>query len=767
MEKKGHTVPCYRFGVFDVDTRAGELRKSGTRISLQGQPLQVLVALLERPGEVVTREDLRRRIWPEESFGDFDHAVHVAVGKIRAALADSADAPRYVETLPRRGYRFVFPVTSPTEATAVASVDGSIRAARKSSRVRAAFSTTAAIVIVGLALCIWWFFSRKPRVLTENDTIILADFTNSTGDQVFDDTLRQGLSVQLEQSPFLKILSDQRIQQTLQMMGQKPDAKLTPGIARELCQRTASAAVLDGSIAQIGSQYLLTLKAVRCSNGNFVASTVAQARDKDHVLDALGKLAPEIRKKLGESLTTIQKFDTPLVQATTSSLEALKAFSSCARGHGVIDELPMLQRAIELDPNFASVYVELSNYYSTRGEAEQASEYAQKAFDRREHVSERERLFISATYYFATLGDLEQELHIWPLMQQMYPRDWTSWNDSSTSRLSLGDYDRALREAQEALRLAPEQASPYINTGVDLLCLNRRDEVKQIVQGALARGLDVSDLHVLLYQVAFLENDTKEMEVQLATLSRRDVFKALSAHSSTEAYFGRMRNSLEFSRRAVDIARRRNFKELGAQVQNADALREADFGNPGQARKAAATALTLSSGRRAKLFSSLALARAGDVMRAETLASELNREFKADTLLQRYWLPTIRGAIELARHNPAKAIDALQSVSYELIYDGFWADNLYAAYVRGQAYLDARQGKEAAAEFQKLLDYRSVVVNSPVGALAHLGVARAYMLQGDSARARAAYQDFLALWKDADPDIPILKQAKAEYAKLQ
>jgi DNA-binding winged helix-turn-helix (wHTH) protein/tetratricopeptide (TPR) repeat protein len=766
MEKNDHTVPCFRFGVFDVDPRAGELRKSGTRISLQGQPLQVLVALLERPGEVVTREDLRRRIWPEESFGDFDHAVHVAVGKIRAALADSADAPRYVETLPRRGYRFVFPVTSPTEATAVASVDGSVRPARKSSRVRAAFSTTATIAIVGLALSIWWFFSRKPRVLTENDTIILADFTNSTGDRVFDGTLRQGLSVQLEQSPFLKILSDQRIQQTLQMMGQKPDAKLTPGIARELCQRTASAAVLDGSIAQIGSQYLLTLKAVRCSNGNFVASTVAQARDKDHVLDALGKIASEIRKKLGESLTTVQKFDTPLVQATTSSLEALKAFSSCARSGGVIDELPMLQRAIELDPNFAAVYGQLADYYSSLGEAEQASEYAQKAFDRRKHVSERERLAISATYYFTTLGDLEQEQRIWPVLEQMYPRDWGSWNNSSCTRRSLGDYDRALRDAQEALRLAPDQSNPYLNTGLALLFLNRRDEVKQIVKGALASGLDVSDMYVLLYQVAFLENDTKEMEAQLATLSRRDVFEALFAQSSTEAYFGRMRNSLEFSRRAVDIARRRNFNELGAQVQNADALREADFGNPGQARRAAATALDLSSGRRAKLFSSLALARAGDVTRAETLANELNRQFTADTLLQRYWLPTIRGAIELARHNPAKAIDALESVSYELGDVGFSAGNLYPAYLRGQAYLDTRQGKEAAAEYQKFLDHRSIVLNSPLGALAHLGLARAYSLQGDSSKARGSYEDFLTLWKEADPDIPILKAAKVEYARL-
>jgi DNA-binding winged helix-turn-helix (wHTH) protein/tetratricopeptide (TPR) repeat protein len=756
-----------RFGVFELDMRPGELRKSGSRIRLQDQPLKVLIALLERPGEMVTREELKRRIWPEDSFGDFDHAVNVAVAKLRAALADSADAPRFVETLPRRGYRFIFPVTSLTQVPAgAAGSEVWPKSAEKVTRFSWAAVIGAIVVIVGLAASGWWFFSPRTHLLTENDTIVLADFTNTTGEGVFDGTLRQGLSVQLEQSPFLRILSDQQIQQTLQMMGQKPNATLTSGIARELCQRTASAAVLDGSIAQIGSQYLLTLKAVSCSNGNFIASTEAQATDKDHVLDALGKTASEIRNKLGESLTTVQKFDTPLVQATTSSLEALKAFSLCARSGGVIDELPLLQRAVELDPEFAAVYAQMADYYSDHGEAELASEYAQKAFDHRERVSDRERLAIIATYYFNTLGDLDQELRTWPVLEQMYPRDWGPWNNSSGSRRSLGDYDRALQDAQEALRLAPDQSNPYLNVGLALLSLNRRDEVKQIAQRALARGLDVPDMHQLLYQVAFLENDTTEMEAQLARLSGR-VALALFAQSSTEAYFGRMRNSREFSRRAVEIARRRNFNELGAQVQNGDALREAEFGNPGQARKAAATALTLSSGRRAKLLSSLAFARAGDVTRAQALANELNRQFSSDTLLQRYWLPTVRGSIELARQNPAKAIDALRSVSYELGDVGFSAGNLYPVYVRGQAYLEARQGKEAAAEFQKLLDHRSIVLNSPLGALSHLGLARAYSLQGDSAKARGSYEDFLALWKHADPEIPILKEAKSEYAKFQ
>jgi eukaryotic-like serine/threonine-protein kinase len=804
------------FGPYRMDLHSAELRKFGKKVRMGEQPFQILFMLLENPGEMVTREALRSKLWLSDTFVDFDHGLNSAIQRLRDCLSDTAEKPLWVETIPRRGYRFVgqvewtngaggsppngetaalppemrpsaqikvaeqdhertgdrFILPAPSSVQMPPGVNGTgvrPKSAEKATRSSWAAIIGAAVVIAGLAASGWWFFSLKTNLLTEKDTIVLADFLNTSGDMVFDGTLRQGLSVQLEQSPFLRILSDQQIQQTLQMMGQKRDAKLTPGIARELCQRTGSAAVLDGSIAQIGSRYLLTLKAVNCSNGELLSSAEAQASDKSHVLDALGKTASEIRNKLGESLTTVQKFDTPLVQATTSSLEALKAFSSCARSGGVIDELPMLQRAIELDPNFAAVYGQMADYYSSLGEAERASEYAQKAFDRRERVSERERLAITATYYFSTLGDLDQELRTWPILEQMYPRDWGPWNNSSSSRRSLGDYDRALRDAQEALRLASDQSNTYLNVGQALLSLNRTDEVKQIVQRALTRGLDVPVLHLLLYQVAFLESDAKEMEAQLAALTGRDTPEALFAQSSTEAYFGRRRNSRGFSRQVVEMARRLNFNELGAQVQDADALREAEFGNPGQAIKAATTALTLSSGRRAKVFSSLALARAGDTTRAQALANELSSQFSSDTLLQRYWLPTIRGSIELARQSPAKAIDALQSVSYELGDVGFSAGNgnLYPVYIRGLAYLETHQGKEAAAEFQKFLDHRSIVLNSPLGALAHLGLARAYSLQGDSAKARECYENFLALWKHADRDVPILKQAKAEYAKLQ
>jgi len=761
-----------RFGVFELDTRSGELRKAGTRVSLQDQPLKILTALLERPGEVVTREDLKRRIWPEESFGDFDHAVNVAVAKLRAALADSADAPHFVETLPRRGYRFIYSVTLRNEippGDAAAAAGAELKPPEKTFPFRSAVVT--AIVVLGLAVTTaWWFFSRNRHALTEKDTIVLADFTNRTGDAIFDDSLKQALATALAQSPFLNILSDQGVSETLRMMDRSPAEHITMDMAREICQRTGSTAVLAGSIAKLGSQYVIGLNATNCSNGDSLAREDVQAARKEEVLSALGKDATSLRKRLGESLASIQKFDTPLEQATTSSLEALKAFTLATRSGGATPYTPLLQHAIKLDPNFALAYAVLSDYYDACGEAELASQYAQKAFDNRAHATEQERLGITATYYAAVLGDLDRELPIYPVLEQMYPRDWAPWNNSASALMSLGDYTRALKEGQEALRLNPNQSNAYLNPGRALLALNQRNEVKKIAGRAQAHAMDVPDIHILVYLVAFLDNDTKEMDAQLTPLLAKPddgAIGALIAQSSTEAYFGRLRNSLGILKRGLEIAQRGNFKEAAAQVRAAEALRAAEFGNFGDARRAAATALTFSSGRNAKLFASLALARGGEPARAQAIADELSRRFPSNTLFQRYWLPTIRGSIELARKNPSKALRDLQDVSYEFGDTGSLVGNLYPVYVRGQAYLGTGQGKEAAKEFQKLLDHRSIVLNSPLGALAYLGLARAYALQSEKAKAHGAYQDFLALWKDADPDIPILKEAKAEYAKLQ
>ncbi|MGA8675354.1 MAG: tetratricopeptide repeat protein, partial [Candidatus Acidiferrales bacterium] len=603
----------------------------------------------------------------------------------------------------------------------------------------------------------------------DKDTIVIADFTNTTGDAVFDGTLRQGLSVQLEQSPFLSIVPDQQIQQTLKMMDQKPDVKLTPEVARELCQRTGSAAVLNGSITQIGTQFLLTLKAVNCVSGESLASTEAQASDKNHVLDALGKSASEIRNKLGESLSTVQKFDTPLEQATTSSLDALQAYSLGRRasaGSSWAAAVPLFQRAVSLDPNFAMANARLGTCYTNLGEITLGAENTRKAYELRDRVSEREKFYIESHYYQNATGDLEKARQVLQLWVDTYPRDWQPLPPVYAISSVLGQYEKSLAAARESFRLIPTTGLSYSELVVAYIYLGRLEEARATAEAALAKKLDSPDLHFLLYSLAFLQNDTGGMAQQVAWSSGKpgveDVL--LSSEAYTAAFSGRLGMARELSRRAVDSAQRAEEKEVAAGYRADAALREALFGNPVEARQQAAAALALSHGRDVQYEAALALAFAGDAVHAQTLADDLDKRFPEATILQFNYLPTIHAQLALSRNDSSKAVDALQAaMPFELGVAG----GLYPIYVRGEAYLAARQGSEAAAEFQKIVDHRGIVVSEPIGALAHLQIGRAYVMQGDTAKAKPAYQDFLTLWKDADPDIPILIAAKSEYAKLK
>jgi predicted Ser/Thr protein kinase len=658
---------------------------------------------------------------------------------------------------------------SDASRSAVAIGQADSKPTAKSTRFRWAAAAGATIVVVALAVGGWLFFTRKAHALTAKDTIVLADFANTTGDQVFDGTLRQGLSVQLEQSPFLCIISDQQVQQTLQMMDQKPDAKLTPEIARELCQRTGSAAVLNGSIAQIGTEYLLTVKAVNCASGESLASTEAEASDKNRVLDALGKTASEIRNKLGESLSTVQKFDTPLEQATTPSLEALQAYSlgrKASAGADWVGAVPFFQRAIRLDPNFAMAYARLGTVYANLGEYTLGAENTRKGYELRRRVSEPEKFYIESHYYQNATGDLEKARQIYQLWAETYPRDWQPWPPLFVIYGALGQYEKSLGAAREAFGLNSGSAMNSANVVASYLNLNRLDEARATAEAAQAKKLDSPGRHHHLYDLAFLRMDEAGMAQEVAWAAGKPGVENgfLAEEASTFAYSGQIAKAREFTRQAVVSAERAGEKEVAASYEADAALREALFGNAAEARQRSAAALGVSNGLSVQVEAALALALAGEAAWTQTLADDLDKRFPEDTIVQFNYLPMIHAQLALSRNDSSAAVNALQAAApYELGSAG----GLYPVYVHGEAYLAAHQASEASAEFQKILDHRGIVLNEPIDALAHLQIGRAYTMQGDSARAKVAYQNFLTLWKDADPDIPILVAAKSEYAKLK
>ena len=665
------------------------------------------------------------------------------------------------------------------KAAAVSAVTAKTRAARWP------VLAGVAVVLVALGVGAWLYFARRAHALTEKDTIVLADFANSTGDAVFDDTLKTALSVALSQSPFLNVLSDNKVAATLKLMTHPPDTKLTPDVARALCQRAESKAYIAGAIASLGSEYVLGLKAVNCQSGDTLAQEQVTAASKEKVLDTLGDAASKLRGELGESLATVQKLDVPLAEATTSSLEALKAYSlglKAVNEKGSAAALPYHQRAIELDSNFAMGYLAVGYDYSNLAEVGRADEYFTKAFQLREHASEREKLHITANYYEVVTGELDKAAQTFQEEIRTYPRwSWAHLELGNVYALQ-GKYEKAREAFSQSLRLDPDDSAPYGGLANASLSLQRFDEARQIVQQAQARKLDNLALRNGLYALAFLRTDSQAMAEQQQWFTGKPEENAgFSLGSDTEAYAGHLRRARELTKQSVSSATRTDSKEAGAIWQEIAAQREAAFGNPVEAKRQAAEGLKLyPASQGVEVEAALAFAMLGDAAKAESLAQDLNKRYPLDTQMQSLWLPAIEAQLALNRKNPTEAINDLRAASpIEWGQIQFIANLscLYPTYIRGEAYLAAGQGKEAAAEFQKILDHSGIVWNCWTGALARLGVARANALQArtsqgadaDAARVRAlaAYKDFLTLWKDADPDIPILKEAKAEYVKLQ
>ena len=779
----------FRFGPFQVNSASGELLKNGNRVKLQEQPFRLLVALLENAGEVVTREDLRHRIWQDDTFVDFDSSLRVAVRKLREALGDDAENPRYVETIPKRGYRFLAPETYPDLATySLADLAATsppaeappaaedIALTSNRSRQWALASVLVLIAIVAVPTGLHFFRNRK--VLTETDTVVLADFANSTADPVFDETLRQGTAVQLEQSPFLNLISEERIQQILGLMGKPVQTPLTPEIAHEICERTASAAVLDGSIARIGTQYVLGLRAKDCRSGKVLAEEQIQATRKEDVLNALSQIASRFRTHLGESLATVEKHNTPLAEATTPSLEALKAYSTGLKvmaAKGEAPAVPFFRRATEIDPQFATAYASLGLMYGAMGESALSAENTTKAYELRDRASDVERFFITASYDGRVTGNFEKAQQTCDSWAQMYPREM--WPHSYLAGFiypASGNYAKAIEEAQRIIDLAPDSAIGYLMLAANHIDEGQLDQAQAAVRRASERNLNHPDFAALRYDIAFLMKDAAAMNREVAaSRETSDGTDWLSVHQAfVLAYSGHLREAKTMSRRAVDLADQAANKERAALFQSSEAVWEAFYGEPSLAERDATAALEVSNDREVEYGAALAFALSGEASQSQTLARDLEVRFPEDTSVRFSYLPVLRGTLALNEGMPSKAIDLLQvAASDELgtqrsTIHGFFGA-LYPIFVRGNAYLASRRGADAASEFHKILAHPGIVVSDPVGLLAHLQLARSYVLLGEKAEARSAYADFVALWKDADSDAKILKQAKAEYAKLR
>jgi len=637
--------------------------------------------------------------------------------------------------------------------------------------VRAAIAASAILALAGVA---YFVLHRTPK-LTAKDTVVLSDFENKTGDPVFDQTLRQGLTVQLEQSPFLTLVSDQQILQVLRFMNRPIETRLTPEIAREICVRTGSSAVLEGSIAGIGSQYVLWLRARNCRSGEVLAEEQEQPDRKEEVLKALSRMGIQMRTRLGESLASLQEHSTPLEQATTPSLEALQAYSLAKiamNASGGIRAIPHLEQAIAFDPQFAMAHADLGFMLWGAGQTDQAADEVRIAYGLRDRVSDREKRYIVMLYDREVTGNLQKELETLESWQQAYPRDaYAPGIISGWVAFGTGNYEKGVQAAQKATQLDPGIAAPYGSVALHNLFLDRYAQAADALQLATERKLEMPEFAVLRYYLEFLKGDQAGMDREIARAGER-VADQMSHHQALVlARSGRMREARTLWERAIALAQQAGRHETAAIYTAAEAVCEAHCDNRAAARQHAHEALQLAKSRDVVYASAFALALSGDLPESQKLAADLDRRFPEDTPVQFEYVPILHAISALASGAPSDAVERLQrAVPYDLAMPGtsFFArfGGLYTAYVRGEAYLAAGRGQEAAAEFQKVLNHRGIVLADPIGALAHLQLGRAYAAAGDKVKAKSAYQDFLALWKDADPDIPVLKQAQAQYAKL-
>jgi eukaryotic-like serine/threonine-protein kinase len=764
----------YGFGPFRVDSDKRALSRDGQPIDLTPKAFQLLMALVRHSNQIVSKDELMRSVWPDTFVEETNLTRNIFA--LRKALGET-EQNRYIITVQGQGYRFAeeVHVVPGGELSLVAATSSTVRVKVEEKNLWLRISVAAVVLLLVCALTFRRFWPHT-TALSEKDTVVLADFANATGDPVFDGTLRQGLAVQLEQSPLLSLVPERRIRRTLALMGQ-PDARLTWETAQEVCERTGAAAVLQGSIAPLGSQYVLGLQAKSCRTGEVWDEEQEQVARKEDVLNALSRVASRFRTRVGESLASVQKYSTPLAEATTPSLEALKAYSSGWQVHavrGASAALPLFRRAIEIDPNFAMAHASLGRIYADLDQFGSAEASTAKAWQLRGRVTDRERFFITANYDILVTGNMEAAQQTCEAWAQAFPRDARPHHMlSGIVHKAPGRYEQALGEARKAIDLDPDFWVGHYNMGVLNVYLGHLDDGDSALHAAVARGLDADEFIMLAYDIAFLKGDKAGMEREAARararpggenwMSAREAFAA--------AYSGRLQDARRISGGAVVEAQQVGQPERASLWEAGAAVREALFGNATTAKERAVEALKLSHDREVEYGAALAFANSGDSLHAQGLADEMEKRFPEDSSVRFNYLPTIRAVLALNRREPERAVELLQvagphelGIPHSSVSGLFGA--LYPVYVRGRAYLAANKAAEAAAEFQKILDHPGIVVSDPIAALAHLQLGRAYALSGDLTKAKSAYSDFLTLWKDADREIPILKQAKVEYGKL-
>ena len=785
----------YEFGPFRMDPDKQVLFRDNQPVSVTPKTFETLLILVRHSREVVTKDDLMRELWPDSFVEEANLSQNIFM--LRKALGDSPEARHYILTLPGKGYRFTAEVRTVTEDGDDIVIAGRSRSEivledvdhrtletiaelpTPKERLGRKYRLEIAIVITLLLLGAIFFIHKRPPIrLTTKDTIVLADFSNKTGNPVFVDTLRQGLAVQLEQSPFIKLLSDKRIQQTLRLMEKPTGTPLTPNLAREVCERTGSTVLMEGSIASLGNQYVLGLHASNCQSGDVLADEQAQAKRKEDILNVLSEMTARTRSRLGESLATIEQHNVTLEKATTPSLEALQAYSTGLKvllSSGDSAGMPWFQHAVAIDPKFAMAYAWMGRIYGDLGEAELSAESTSKAYSFRENTSDQERFWITTAYDTQVTENLERAQQTCELWGRNYPREAIPHTFlAGVIYPVFGKYEQAVHEAEKAIELDPDFPVAYFLLAWRNQELGRFEEAEKSLQRATVRKLDIPDFLLARYDLAFLTGNQKAMEEIATTAQENDTADEwVSDHRAfVLAYSGHLREARKVKSQAVDLARRSGRREAAALYKAGEALWEGYFGNATEATKAANAALGLSKDRGVEYGAALAFALAGNSARAQMLAEDLDKRFPEDTSVQFSYLPTLRARLALNNGKPAKAIELLSVASVNelgsprtALHANFGA--LYPVFMRGEAYLSEHRGSEAGAEFQKILNHSGVVASDPIGAMAQLRLARAYAVQGDSAKAKSAYQGFLTLWKDADPDVPIYRAARLEYAKLK